>query len=163
MTPTIQIVTFEPAYQQQVVDLILSIQREYGIAITLADQPDLQNIPTVYQKNAGNFWVALVDGQVVGTTALLDFGAQQAALRKMFVHPHYRGKEWGVGQRLLDVLMLWAGEQGLTDVFLGTTEMFKAAHRFYEKNGFTQISREQLPTGFPLVAVDTRFYHHAIP
>lgn len=162
MNATIQIIAFELAYQQQVVDLILSIQREYGIAITLADQPDLQNIPAVYQQNAGNFWVALVDGKVVGTTALLDFGGQQAALRKMFVHPDYRGKEWGVGQRLLDHLMIWAGEQGLTDVFLGTTELFKAAHRFYEKNAFTQIPREALPTGFPLVAVDTRFYHRPL-
>ncbi|MCA0455702.1 MAG: GNAT family N-acetyltransferase [Chloroflexi bacterium] len=162
MNDRIQILSFNPSHQQQVIDLILSIQREYGISITLADQPDLQAIPTVYQRDAGNFWVALVDGQVVGTTALLDFGGRQAALRKMFVHPDYRGKEWGVGQRLLDTLMQWAGEQGLTDVFLGTTEMFKAAHRFYEKNGFTQIPRDELPSTFPLVAVDTRFYHHPL-
>jgi hypothetical protein len=33
-----------------------------------------------------------------------------------------------------------------------------AAHRFYEKNGFSQITGAELPSEFPLVHVDTVFY-----
>ena len=32
------------------------------------------------------------------------------------------------------------------------------AHRFYEKNGFEVIPRENLPPSFPVMAVDSRFY-----
>jgi hypothetical protein len=34
----------------------------------------------------------------------------------------------------------------------------KAAHRFYEKNGFKQISKQDLPDDFPLMPVDNVFY-----
>jgi hypothetical protein len=34
----------------------------------------------------------------------------------------------------------------------------KAAHRFYEKNGFVEIAKEQLPESFPLMRVDNRFF-----
>ena len=42
-------------------------------------------IETFYQRNHGNFWVAIYDGKVVGTVALLYIGNHQVALRKMFV------------------------------------------------------------------------------
>jgi predicted N-acetyltransferase YhbS len=44
------------------------------------------------------------------------------------------------------------------DIFLGTTDKFLAAHRFYEKHGFTEVAKETLPVSFPLMAVDSRFY-----
>jgi hypothetical protein len=40
----------------------------------LDDQPDLLQISSFYQQNGGNFWVALADGEVVGTIALIDCG-----------------------------------------------------------------------------------------
>jgi len=62
-------------YQQQVVDLILHIQQlEYNIAITKNDQPDLFEIEEFYQKENGNFWIALYDNKMVGTISLLDIG-----------------------------------------------------------------------------------------
>jgi RimJ/RimL family protein N-acetyltransferase len=41
---------------------------------------------------------------------------------------------------------------------LGTTDAFKAAHRFYEKNGFTEIPEHELPAMFPRMKQDTKFY-----
>ena len=35
----------------------------------------------------------------------------------------------------------------------------KAAHRFYERNGFRRINKDDLPSYFPLVGVDNVFYH----
>lgn len=32
--------------------------------------------------------------------------------------------------------------------------------RFYEKNGFTEIPKERLPGSFPVMKVDTGFYHY---
>jgi N-acetylglutamate synthase-like GNAT family acetyltransferase len=159
----IQIVPFSSQHVEGVGALIVGIQRdEFQIPITLEDQPDLQDIPTFYQQGAGNFWVAISKGEVVGTVALRDIGNHQGALRKMFVHPGYRGPGHGVSARLLETLLDWSRARGVKDVYLGTTEKFLAAHRFYERNGFQQIAANELPPSFPKMAVDTRFYRRAL-
>ncbi len=155
----ISLVPFSPEHTEGVFSLILSIQQEeFGLPITRADQPDLAAIPDFYQRGAGNFWVALHGGTVVGTIALLDIGNREAALRKMFVAPSYRGSECGVAKRLLDTLLEWSRSRALQQVYLGTTAKFLAAHRFYEKHGFRQIDPVALPASFPVMKVDTRFY-----
>lgn len=159
----IQIVPFAPHHAEGVAALIVGIQRdEFEIPITLEDQPDLQNIPVFYQQETGNFWVAVSENEVVGTVALLDLGNNQSALRKMFVHADYRGPGHGVSARLLDTLLDWSHARGVKEVYLGTTEKFLAAHRFYERNSFQQIPDNELPSTFPKMAVDTRFYRRAI-
>ncbi|MGC8035309.1 GNAT family N-acetyltransferase, partial [Salmonella enterica] len=88
-----------------------------------------------------NFWVAVDVGKVVGTISLLDIGNAQVALRKMFVAASHRGKEHGTAARLLEGAIAWARAQGVRQIFLGTTDKFLAAHRFYEKNGFRLIEK----------------------
>jgi N-acetylglutamate synthase-like GNAT family acetyltransferase len=106
----------------------------------------------------GNFWIARVGERVVGTISLLDIGNRQGALRKMFVHRDFRGPEHGTAKRLLDVLLAWADAKEVREIFLGTTEKFLAAHRFYAKHGFLELERSALPPAFPIMAVDTRFF-----
>lgn len=151
--------TYTEKYREDVINLILSIQRdEFNIPITREDQPDLGNIPGFYQSGKGNFWIALCDEQVVGTIALIDIGNNQGALRKMFVKPEYRGKIHNTAGLLLAELLSWAKQQGMNEIYLGTTDKFLAAHRFYEKNGFDLIDKAVLPEAFPVMKVDTRFY-----
>ena len=151
-----QISPYQPQYQTAVIDLILTIQQqEFGLPITLEDQSDLLNIPTVYQEH-GNFWVALDSGQVIGTIAAIDIGDRQLALRKMFVAAPYRGT--GVGGQLLKTLCRWAVQQQVSKIYLGTVEVFKGAHRFYENYGFRQIDKLELPATFPVMQGDNRFY-----
>lgn len=142
-------------------DLILPIQREeFGVAITREAQPDLADIPAFYQQGNGNFWLAARSGTVVGTIALKDIGNGQAALRKMFVRRQERGS--GVAKALLDTALAWARTRGVTDIFLGTTALYLAAHRFYEKNGFVEIDKSDLPATFPVMSVDTKFYRYTL-
>ena len=155
----VQVRTSEPKDAQSIAAVILPIQQvEFGIPITLEAQPDLSNIEQFYQHGCGNFWVAELDGQIVGTIALLDIGNQEAALRKMFVAAPFRGREFGVAQRLLNELLAWAVGRGVVGIYLGTTTKFLAAHRFYEKNGFTEVPKSALPKTFPVMAVDSKFY-----
>jgi N-acetylglutamate synthase-like GNAT family acetyltransferase len=159
----IQINKYKVIYQNEVADLILTIQQqEFNIPIGLEDQPDLKQIEQFYQNGNGNFWVATVDNNVAGSIALLDIGNRQVALRKMFVKAAYRGKDTGVGQTLLNTVFEWAKEKKLSDIYLGTAEILLAAHRFYEKNGFMEIEKAALPTAFPIMKVDTKFYHYSI-
>jgi len=105
--------------------LINAIQRqEFGISITLEDQPDLSDIAGFYRQGAGDFWVATHGGRIVGTIALIDIGSGQGALRKMFVHEDHRGRKKGIAGDLLDVLMGHAKARGLSAIFLGSVDDF---------------------------------------
>ncbi|MCU0570631.1 MAG: GNAT family N-acetyltransferase [Oculatellaceae cyanobacterium Prado106] len=123
-----EIVIYQDQYQDQVIDLILPIQQqEFGSSITLADQPDLLEIPRVYQQGKGNFWVALEDGRVIGTIGAIAIDDKTLILRKMFVNVNYRGKDFGIGQGLMNTLLSWARKEQIREIYLGTIEAFKAA------------------------------------
>ena len=157
----ITIQQYSNEYKEEIIALILHIQQnEFHIPIQKEDQPDLNDIPNFYQKGAGNFWLALHDKQVVGTISLIDIGNQQVALRKMFVKASHRGSTYTIAKLLLQNLLEWVKEHQIATVYLGTTEKFLAAHRFYEKNGFVQVAKEELPDTFPIMKVDTRFYQY---
>lgn len=159
-----RILVYAPEHRHGVAELIVPIQRsEFGIDITYEQQPDLADIPGFYQKDGGQFWVALDGNRVVGSVALLDLGDGQGALRKMFVAATHRGAEKCVAAGLLATLLGHARARGLDALFLGTTDKFLAAHRFYEKAGFHRIDPEELPPSFPRMRVDSRFYRLHLP
>jgi N-acetylglutamate synthase-like GNAT family acetyltransferase len=83
--------------------------------------------------------------QVIGTIGLLDIGNKQSCITKNVCRQDYRGKSFGVGQALLNSLLDWARQKGIAEIFLGTTEKFIGAQKFYEKNGFAEISKQELP------------------
>ena len=157
MTPAIR--PWEPRDRAGVPALILPIQTaEFGRPATREAQPALRDPAGVYRQGGGEFWVAEAGGEIVGTVALLDLGQRETTLRKMFVRADWRGGAVKLGQRLLDTAIAHARAQGFRAITLGTTEAFKAAHRFYERNGFVRIERDALPDGFPVFALDKRFY-----
>lgn len=161
----VEILPFESKHQAAVEQLVLPIQQgEFGVQITRDEQPDLVDIAGTFQTGIGNFWVALNGGttgdtdRVVGTIGVVDIGNEQVALKKMFVHKDFRGKQHGVAARLMEVAKRWCEQHGVQTILLGTTGGMHAAHRFYEKNGFVEVAPQDLPPNFPLVHVDSKFY-----
>ena len=64
----IKIIPYAAEHAAGVVSVILPIQQsEFAVPITLDAQPDLLDIPGFYQRNCGNFWVAIHGQDVVGT------------------------------------------------------------------------------------------------
>lgn len=154
---------FGAADARAVQQLVLGIQRdEFGIPITLEEQPDLVDVPGYYRQGKGGFWVAVSPTGLVGTIGLLDIGHRHGALRKMFVAPSHRGAATGVGSALLQTCLQWAAAVGMSEIMLGTTEQLRAAHRFYEKWGFSEISADALPPHFPRMRLDTKFYRYRL-
>lgn len=159
----VDVIPFADKYKDQVIELILDIQQnEFHIPITAKDQPDLHDIKNFYQKENGNFWISLENNKVTGTISLKDIGGNELALRKMFVKKDSRGGNKRTAKRLLDAALNWAEERNISTIYLGTTEKFLAAHRFYEKNNFMEISKSDLPQTFPVMVVDTKFYAYKI-
>lgn len=155
-----QIISIDNKFENEVVDLILNIQqKEFNVAITLQDQPDLFNITNFYYTGGGHFWGAFVNDKLVGTIALVKFDTHAAAIRKMFVKKEYRGKEFSIAQRLLETLLDYCKESEIDDLYLGTVSILEAALRFYERNHFVRIAKESLPEAFPLMSADNVFCH----
>jgi hypothetical protein len=120
----LEIRKFTTEYQDQVIKLVLKVQKEFNIPITLAEQSDLKDIAKFYQNGVGNL----------------------------------RGKEFGIGLTLLQQVFAYCETKDIAEIYLGTTVFFLAAHRFYEKNGFKEISINDLPSSFSIMPVDTKFY-----
>ncbi|KFF02055.1 GNAT family N-acetyltransferase [Flavobacterium hydatis] len=154
------IVPIKNDYSDAVVDLILSIQqKEFNVPITLQDQPDLLEIDNFYHEKGGCFWGAFIDGELVGTIALVRYADKEAAIRKMFVKKEYRGKELFIAQQLLDTLIAFSKENNILDLYLGTVSILEAALRFYERNNFVKIEKGTLPEAFPVMGADNVFCH----
>jgi len=88
-------VTIRPARAKDLaalIDVITTIQRqEFDIPITLAEQPDLQDIDGHYRHGAGEFWVAERARAAVGTIALMDLGDGVGTLRTIALRADARG------------------------------------------------------------------------
>lgn len=137
--------------------LILSIlTTEFDFDVTRAHMADIDDAETFYGGDSA-FWVAVDDGRIVGTIALKRFSAG-GALRRMFVAADRRRREYAVGEELLRTLTEYAARMGMADIYLGTTDAFRGAHRFYEKNGFVRVDKSALPSDFPAMPPDNRFY-----
>lgn len=145
---------------EQVIGLILPIQQiEFNVDIDLAAQPDLLDIETNYDATGGAFWGAWLNGELIGTIALIAVPEHQSgAIRKMFVKKEFRGKELGLAQSLLETLIAYSRQHNIKELYLGTKDILQAACRFYERNGFVQVEMEKLPSYFPRMAVDNVFY-----
>lgn len=160
MPGEITLAPLDNTWCQPIIDLILPIQQiEFNVPITLDGQRDLLDIETNYIQPGGGFWGTIRNGELLGTIALINTGHAAGAIRKMFVKKEFRGKEYALAQRLFETLVDYCRENGIVDLYLGTVDMLKAAHRFYERNGFQRIKVEDLPSYFPRMIADNVFYH----
>lgn len=143
---------FEPAYQSAATAHILYIENdEFRMGLTLEQQTDIVDIQKGYQQQHGNFWIALDDTDVIGTTGIYSLPGDIGELRRMFVKPQYRGNTFNVGQQLLDTSLNWARANGYKKIFLETTDWLAAATKFYLKNNFTVVDKKELPATLPVL------------
>ncbi|WP_431211542.1 GNAT family N-acetyltransferase [Puia sp. P3] len=181
MEEPVLIRALDNSYCQRIIDLILPIQQiEFGVPITIEAQPDLLDIEGCYIRPGGGFWGALTaqgpfgpnptnpnptnlnptnPDLILGSIALMSVGHNAGVIRKMFVRKEFRGKQLSIAQRLLDTLITHCRNHGIHDIYLGTVDQMKAAHRFYERNGFRAIGIDALPSYFPRMKTDNLFYH----
>jgi molybdopterin-guanine dinucleotide biosynthesis protein A/GNAT superfamily N-acetyltransferase len=125
--------------------LVTDTHREYGFDFDPKLDADLGDPVAHYAAS----WVALRDDEVVGSIALRRIARREVELKRMYLRPAYRGR--GVGQRLLEMALLWAREHRIERIVLDTTEQMEAARRLYERNGFVRIADTARRQGRELV------------
>jgi len=134
--PEVKIETYSNEHKEEVIKLISGIlEEEYGSKDK--NRPDLENIPDVYQKDNGNFWVALNSEKLIGTVAIIDCGEKRGLLKRMYVDKEFRGK--GAAAKLLETLLEFAKSKEYKQIFLETVKSQPAPNKFYTKNGFKEI------------------------
>jgi GNAT superfamily N-acetyltransferase len=154
---SVKLEEFSDEYAVAVLELVHSIlTEEFGFSASTAEQPDLFDVPRHYGAGASNFWVVIDKDQPIGTIGFVDLGAGHGLLRKMFVRSDHRGSD--VAGLLLERVLSWAMNHDFSAIYLGTNSKFRAARRFYEKNGFVPVSADSLPGSVPRLDLRDQFY-----
>ncbi len=139
--------------------LIRGIQRtEFNFTKDDFPQPELFDIENFYIASGGNFWVAILDDDIVGTAAMLDLGNGISKLGRMFVDLAHRGTPYQIAQRLLDTALDWAKLNKINQVCFETTPETCAAHFFYRRNKFIEVSSTDFPPEYPLCPYPSRYF-----
>jgi len=154
VTTTIRLATRadEPSIQH----VIRTVYDEYGWPWYPGDyHKDLYDIQAAYFDHGGKFWVAEVDGKVVGTTALEVFdrfpgtegqtivdgtirGAGcDCSVERLYLLAECRGT--GIGSALWKQTIAGARELGRTRMEIWSDKRLVEAHGMYEKYGAVRI------------------------
>ena len=146
----IEIRPYHAVHQNEIDVMINEISKEFLLPISSG------------RKSSGvlldKYWVAFYGSEIVGTVGILKTDSNFSVLKNMFVKKKYRGKDFGTAQLLLNSVFDWSIEEGISRIYLGTMDQFKAAHKFYEKNEFQKIGKSKLPLNFIKNPIDDVFY-----
>lgn len=147
----IRIVQYSKKYHDEIDSMLAEIASEFELSIYSSNN-------SIKSNTLDHYWIALDKSKVVGTIGLLKISQQNVVLKNMFVRKTHRGATIGLSISLLQKALDWCNLEKVPHLYLGTMSQFKAAHKFYEKNGFQQISKNKLPENFKTNPMDDLFY-----
>ena len=136
-----------------VIELIGRVFVEYGwIWDPAAEVPDLLRW-TPYEPPDGAFFVVREEGRVVGSVGVHRFGEDVAELHRLYLDAGVRGR--GLGDALVQTVLAWCRDNGVSRLLLWSDTRFVHAHRLYLRHGFRQTGERELPQDVN----QTREYH----
>jgi putative acetyltransferase len=100
-------------------------------------QQEITALPGCYFPPSGCFLLATVNGQAAGCIALKPDHLDTGELKRLFVHPGFRGQH--IGERLVEALFEQARAQGYKRLLLDTHCTMSSAHAIYRKLGFQVV------------------------
>ncbi len=140
--PRVKIVDYRPAYKKHFIALNIEWLEKYFTVeetdISILSDPNRRII-----KKGGSILFALMDGEVVGTCALIRHGEGVMELAKMGVTPGAQGH--GVGTALAEAIIRRARASGAKRLYLHTSPVLKKACRLYRRLGFRKVKRSPVP------------------
>ncbi len=123
------------------------------------DMPELRKPATAVINESGRWWIAELDGTVVGCRLSPMMPSEQAVIvepeKSLYVSPLARRR--GLGAHLVALAESEARVREARTLFLWTDTRFEDAHRLYDRRGFTRSpGRRALNDGS-----NTIEYHYA--
>ncbi len=120
-------------------ELVLGVLNEEGFEYDPAKDFDLGNIEGYYLQNRGIFYIGVVDGKIIGTSAVRRIDDKKCEIKRIYVRKDFRGRGFG---RALFTRALKFAEDNYSTVILKTDVRLKGAINLYRRNGFSVVKEE---------------------
>jgi GNAT superfamily N-acetyltransferase len=115
---------------------------------------DLRSVRSTYLENQGEFFLGVVEGEVVAMGALRRVSATIGEVKRMRVDARFQRQ--GFGRAILRRLEARAREMGYRTLRLDTTVKPVPAQRLYEPSGYRAAGRTLNPAGQDIIVFEKR-------
>ena len=130
---SVEIATFQLEHARRFAELNREWLERYSL-MESAEEEQLADPQKYFLDRGGQIFVALQDGQVVGTCAVIPHGLEEFELAKLTVSSEFRGQ--GIARHLVQHCLVYARAQGARRVMLVSNSQLQVALRLYESLGF---------------------------
>lgn len=131
-----RIEVFNRSLTAAVKELVLGVLSEEGFEYDPAKDFDLDKIGDYYLQNRGIFYTGVVDGTIVGTSAVRRIDDRTCEIKRIYVRKDFRGRGFG---RALFVQALKFAEENYSTIVLKTDARLKDAINLYRRNRFSMV------------------------
>lgn len=130
---------FSQEMAAEVKTLVLAVLSEKGFEYDRVKDVDLEDITGYYFNQGGIFFVGIVDGKVIGCSAVRRVGEDICEIRRIYVKKEHRGLGFGRGlfAKALDYAV-----NHYSIITLKTDRSLNYAVNMYRKNGFSVIKED---------------------
>ena len=132
----VTIVSFDEEYSSIFYELN-KLWIEESWLLEKSDKFDLLNPKESIIDKGGEIFFALIDGNVIGTVAMIRSSDRIYELAKMTVDINYRGN--GVANKLMDQCLDYAINNSAQQIYLITNDRLVIARNLYDKYGFKEV------------------------
>lgn len=143
----LKIVEYKDRYKEKVVDLLVEvILNEFNMNENVGDIKNFDY--NSYKNGGGNLWLAVDENDnVIATSAIqVNNEKNEAKLVRVYLNKEYRGT--GIATEMLNMAIDFVKSINFNRIILGTYKKLERAVKFYEKNGFKEISRDNTDDEF---------------
>ncbi|MCK5660146.1 MAG: GNAT family N-acetyltransferase [Methanosarcinales archaeon] len=128
--------------QAEIQKLVLGVLEEHGFEYDPKKDSDLEDIEGYYLqgKGSGVFYTGMVDGEIVGTSAVRQVDDKRCEIKRIYVKKEYRGK--GYGKKLFLCALEFAKENYHV-IELKTDSTLDIAIGMYLKYGFFVVREDE--------------------
>lgn len=141
----VSVIQYDPQYDEAFQSLNLAWIEEF-FEVEPLDVHYLNHPKQEIIDRGGMIYFALIDGEAVGTVAMMKMNDERYELSKMAVDSSHQGK--GIGKLLMDAVLAWTTEQGAREIQLDTNTKLKRALNLYYHSGFVDLPPEELTTEY---------------
>lgn len=132
-----QLKEYSKEYEKEVIDLLIEVcVEEYGL-----DHYKDGLIEHVESDEAKKRWILLHNEKLIATICYTERCKEISEIKKVYVKKEYRNL--GIGKKMMNMVIDYIkNTQQYESIYVGTSDHFESARKFYEKLGFEFKSYE---------------------